>query len=149
MTRTISTFGKTAYSPGAQRLCLDSRLERRRRRWQRRAGQGKRRWFLAALRQRGPGKVWGGRTGPLGNPAGSGKGLLASLLWLAGFLAVLGLSAFLLLQTGRGSVSRVEEVSIGTAEEEGWEREFFGLRFRIQDGEILIFQEKEERKRKK
>ncbi len=126
---------------------INRKLERRRIHWQRRSGQAKRQWFSGAIRQGGPWKRrgWGNRS-PKDIPWGSCS-RFSAVFWLGGFLSVLGVSLFLLLQTGRGGVSRVEQNAIGAAEEDGWEREFFGLRFRIQDGEITIFQEKEEIKR--
>ena len=119
---------------------INRKLERRRIHWQRRSGQAKRQWFSGAIRRGGTWKRrgWGNRP-PKDLPWGSCSHFSA-VFWLGGFL-------FFVLQTGRGSVSRVEQNAIGAAEEDGWEWELFGLRFRIQDGEITIFQEKEEIKR--
>lgn len=117
------------------------RIEQQRRDWQRQAARAKRRWFSCALRQ--------------GKPFGyvpkyvRKRSRVSALLWLLGFFAALQLSLWLLLQTGKSSISVTESYAIQSSQEDGWERELFGFRFRIQDGEIVIFREREERKRKR
>ena len=118
---------------------LDKREEERRRRSVRRGRKAERRWIAQALKQ------WGCQS-----RKGKGQALLLQavhmLLWLLSGIGAIGLSGALLLSTGIEQRERTEGPSLllegGAAPD--WEREFFGVRIQLQNGQITFFREKEE-----
>ncbi len=104
----------------------------------RRGRKAERRWIAQALKQ------WGCQS-----RKEKGQALLLQavhmLLWLLSGIGAIGLSGALLLSTGIEQRERTEGPSLllegGAAPD--WEREFFGVRIQLQNGQITFFRQKQ------
>lgn len=120
-------MGQRAGNAAEIRSGLEFLSEQRRQRWERKARKAKRRWFAAACRQSGRKKIMGP--------------VLCRFLFMAAALA----AAFAIARATavKETVTSWQEAE-ASGQKDGWEKEVFGIRIRLKDGQISVFKETEQ-----